>query len=76
MVNSKVPRRLWDYGLCWVCDIQNRTSNSAMDLGGRCPLEKVTGESVDISEYLDFSFYDWVWYKEMRDWEKRNWDAG
>jgi hypothetical protein len=24
----------------------------------------MTGESVDISEYLDFGFYDWVWYKE------------
>jgi hypothetical protein len=47
-----------------VCDIQNRTSNSSRELGGRCPLEKVTGESVDISEYLDFGFYDWIWYKD------------
>ena len=64
MVKKNVPRRLWDYGLRWVCEVQNRTANSARDLGGRCPLEKVTGESVDISEYLDFGFYDWVWYKE------------
>ena len=64
MVKKNVPRRLWDYGLRWVCEVQNRTANSARDLGGRCPLEKVTGKSVDISEYLDFGFYDWVWYKE------------
>jgi hypothetical protein len=50
--------------LRWVCEIQNRTSNTARGLNGRCPLERVTGESVDISEYLDFGFYDWVWYKE------------
>ena len=64
MVKKNVPRRLWDYGLRWVCDIQNRTSNSSRELNGRCPLEKVTGESVDISEYLDFGFYDWIWYKD------------
>ena len=64
MVRKSVPQRLWDYGLQWVCDIQVRTSNSARDLDGKCPLERVTGETVDISEYLDFGFYDWVWYRE------------
>ena len=64
MVRKNVPQRLWDYGLQWVCDIQNRTSNSSRGLDGRCPLERITGETVDISEYLDFGFYDWVWYRE------------
>ncbi len=27
-------------------------------------MEQLTGETPDISEYLDFSFYDWVWYKD------------
>ena len=64
MVRKSVPQRLWDYGLQWACDIQNRTSNTARGLDGRCPLERVSGESVDISEYLDFGFYDWVWYRD------------
>ena len=64
MIRKNVPSRLWDYGLQWVCDIQVRTSNSSRGLEGRCPLERVTGETVDISEYLDFGFYDWVWYRE------------
>ena len=64
MVRKSVPQRLWDFGLQWVCDIQNRTASSARGLDGRCPLERVTGETVDISEYLDFGFYDWVWYRE------------
>ena len=72
MVKQNVPRHLWDYGLRWDCDIQNRTSNSSRELGGRCPLEKVTGESVDISEYLDFSFYNWVWYKDNAGFGKQN----
>ena len=64
MVRKSVPQRLWDFGLLWVCDIQNRTSNSARGLNNRCPLEKITGETIDISEYLDFGFYDWVWFRE------------
>ncbi|KAI2499334.1 Reverse transcriptase (RNA-dependent DNA polymerase) [Fragilaria crotonensis] len=64
MVRKNVPQRLWDYGLQWVCDIQNRTSNSSRGLDRRCPLERITGETVDISEYLDFGLYDWVWYRE------------
>jgi hypothetical protein len=40
------------------------TSNSSFHLDGRTPLEQVTGETPDISEYLDFGFYDWVWYKD------------
>ena len=64
MVKKNVPQRLWDYGLMWVCDIQNRTANNSRGLDGRCPLEPITGETVDISEYLDFGFYDWIWYRE------------
>ncbi len=60
MVRKSVPQRLWDFSLQWVCDIQNRTANSARGLDGRCHLERITGETVDISEYLDFGFYDWV----------------
>ena len=30
---------------------------------GRTPLEIITGETPDISEYLDFDFYDWVLYR-------------
>jgi len=29
---------------------------------GRPGLEQVTGDSVDISKWLDFDLYDYVWY--------------
>ena len=35
-----------------------------MDLKGRTPLERITGDTVDISEDLDFVLYDWCWYHE------------
>ena len=32
-------------------------------------LEKITGEIVDITEYLDFAFWDLVWYSSnLKDW--------
>jgi hypothetical protein len=40
------------------------TANSSFALEGRTPIEQITGETPDISEYLDFGFCDWVWYKD------------
>jgi hypothetical protein len=37
--------------------------SSSKYANGRTPLEIITGETPDISEYLDFSFYDWVRYR-------------
>ena len=49
----------------WACEIMSLTSNSSFSLDERTPImEQVTGETPDISEYLDFGFYDWVWYKD------------
>ena len=62
MHRKRVPRRLWDYGLKWVSEVHERTSSDAPDLKGRTPLEWVTGDTVDISKYLDFGFYDWCSY--------------
>ena len=33
-------------------------------MDGIVPLKKITGETEDISDYLDFGFYDWVWFHE------------
>ena len=40
------------------------TANSSFQLEGCIPLEQVTGETPNISKYLDFSFYDWIWYRD------------
>ena len=64
MMKRSVPKRLWDYGLRWVVEIMQRTTSSAGNLHDCTGLEKVTGETPEISEYVDFSFYDWCWYKE------------
>lgn len=60
MAKKDVPKRLWDYGLVWICETGNLTVSTSRYANGRTPLEIITGETPDISEYTDFSFYDWV----------------
>ena len=38
-------------------------TNSSRYSKGRTPLEIITRITLDISEYVDFGFYDWVVYK-------------
>jgi len=59
MQQKAVPKRLWDYGLVWVSEIINRTARGPEN---RTPYEVITGNTPDISEWLDFDFYDWCWY--------------
>jgi hypothetical protein len=61
MFKKNVPKEFWDYGLRWVCETMSRTHTR---INGGIPLQKVTGETVDISNYLEFRFYDTVAYRE------------
>ena len=63
MLKNQVPERLWDFGLVWTCKTGNLSVSSSHYANGRTSLEHITGETPDISEYLDFTFYDWVVYK-------------
>jgi hypothetical protein len=61
---TNCPRRLWNYGIPYVCAIMRMTASYAGRLQGRTPMEALTGETPDISEYLDFGYYDLVWFQE------------
>ena len=62
MLKKKVPKRLWDYGIKWVFEVMQCTASTSRNLCGQTALEQLTGETPEISEYLDFTFYDWCWY--------------
>ena len=64
MFKKRVPKGFWDYGMRWVCEIMQRTYLRGHRIDGCVPLQAVTGETIDISEYLDFGFYDRVWFHE------------
>jgi hypothetical protein len=41
MVKRRVPtKRLWDYGIVWVCEMMSVTANLSFVLGGRTPMNK------------------------------------
>ena len=56
ILKKKVPRRKCDYGLRWVGEIMQCIVSWSGSLEGRTSFEMVTGETPDISEYLDFGF--------------------
>jgi hypothetical protein len=59
MRENQVPARLWDYGLVYIAEVQLLLARGP----DQCPgIKKVMSQTVDISEWLDFSFCDRVWY--------------
>jgi hypothetical protein len=63
MLKRKVPPRLWDYGLIYESNILNRIPRGQQQRTG---IEIITGETPDISEWIDFEFYDRVWYYDQK----------
>ena len=63
MMKKSVPQRLWDYRMTWVCETNNVTVSSSRYSNGQTPLKIETGITPDITEYLDFGFYNWVVFR-------------
>jgi hypothetical protein len=59
MTKKQVPKRLWDFGLVYESEILSRMSRGQ---DGRTGYEEVTGNTPEIGEWLDFEFYDLVWW--------------
>jgi hypothetical protein len=55
LLRKRVPKRLWDYGLIYEANILNRIPRGK---NTRTGIETITGETPDISEWIDFAFYD------------------
>ena len=67
MVTKGVHGRLWDYGCIHQAEIMSRIASGR---DGRTGIERITGETPDISEWLDFDVYDLVWI-----WDNPNGEA-
>ena len=59
MSQKGVPSRLWDYGLVYEVEILTHMCRHGSDRSG---YEELTGNTPNISEWLDFAFYNLVWY--------------
>jgi hypothetical protein len=58
MVTKGIHVRLWDFGCVHQVETMSRIATGR---DGRTGIEHVTGETPNISEWLDFDIYDLVW---------------
>ena len=67
MIRRRVPKRVWDFAIVWEGEILSRICRHGNQFTG---IERVTGDTPDISEWLDFEFYDIVHYWDVpNDWD-------
>ena len=62
METEGVHPRLWSFCLAYETGIFNRIWRPQHNMTG---WKSVTGNMTDISEYLDFKFYGWVWWWDL-----------
>jgi hypothetical protein len=61
---KEVPIRLWYYAMGHISKLKNMMARGP---NGRTGHEEIMGNTPDISEFIDFGFYDWVWYWDTPD---------
>jgi hypothetical protein len=61
MTTKSVPKRLWDFGIVHQAKIMSRIARGKNDRTG---YEEVTGETPDILEWMDFDFFNLIWYHD------------
>ncbi len=67
LIKRRVPKRVWDFGIVWESEILSRMCRHNNTFSG---MERITGDTQDISEWLDFEFYDLCWYWDVpNDWD-------
>ena len=58
-MERNIPGRLWDYGLKWESEIMSCMAWGPLERTG---VERITGNTPDISEWIDFEMYNLVWF--------------
>ena len=64
MRRTNTPLVLWDYCTEYTSELRCMTATNLFDLDGRTPFESVLGYTPDISELVEFGWYQWVWYHD------------
>jgi hypothetical protein len=64
MSQSRTPHKLWDFCCQYVVDLHNRLARPLPQLQGRTPFELITVNTPNISQFLEFTWYQPIWYYE------------
>ena len=59
-MKANSPKKLWDHCLELQALIQSHTANSHPDCQGQVPETIVTGQTADISPFIELEWYEWV----------------
>ena len=62
MYRKSVPLRLWCYAMDYACELESIPVPTMYRNRGRTGYEIIFGNTPDISEYVEFEFYDYCWY--------------
>ena len=62
MEGRGIPIELWDYVVVYASMLNNVKFHPVHRLEGRTPFEYVHGRTPDISAFIDFGMYDFVWF--------------
>ena len=63
----RIPKCIWDYHIVWEAQVYTRTVHK----NNHTSLEALTGDTTDISEWIEFEFYDLCLYWDNRDGDTR-----
>ena len=64
MVREQVPVQLWCYALQYYCDLSNMIVTGMFINKGRTGYKIILGNNLDISEYVEFEFYEYCLYRD------------
>jgi hypothetical protein len=67
MYKSKCPKRFWCYCGEWISAIRRFIAHNIPALAGTNPYELIHARTADISEYVQFDWYQFVWFLEPSD---------
>ena len=56
--HRNIPKRFCYFGIVWQAEMYSRTAGK----DGCLALERLTEDTIDISEWLESEFYDLVWF--------------
>jgi hypothetical protein len=65
MSHAYAPHCLWGYCMIHVFELHCLTAHPQYSIQDRTPYEIMTGNSPDISEYVEFAWYETVWYYDQ-----------
>jgi hypothetical protein len=64
---NNAPKCLWDYCTIYQCELRNLIAYLHYKFHGGTPYEVVIGQTPDISEYLDYHWYQPIWYFDQEE---------